>query len=102
MKKKKDYCWNTSTCICRNGKYLKGIFDEVVNVMDNVSIVSINSINKNVRYKVDCNTFQAVLLVIILPFIIAIICYHYSKHRSKQKHINTIIIWKSRIMNKKS
>ena len=33
----------------------------------------------------DCYILLTVLLVIILLFIIAIICYHYAKHRSKLK-----------------
>ena len=41
--------------------------------------------NKKVRYKMDCYILQKVLLVIILLFIIAIICYHYAKHRLKLK-----------------
>ena len=65
--------------------------------MDNVSTnvtsaVSINSISKKLRYKIDRYTLQTVLLLIMLPFIIAIICYHYSKHRPKQKRISTLII----------
>ena len=35
----------------------------------------------------DCYTLQTVLLMIMLLFIIAIICYHYAKHRSKPKKI---------------
>ena len=35
----------------------------------------------------NCYTFHTVLLVIILLFIIAIICYHYAKHRSQQGNI---------------
>ena len=41
---KKDYNWNTSTCVCENSKYLKSIFhtsvikcDETLTVMDIVS-----------------------------------------------------------------
>ena len=31
----------------------------------------------------DCLLLYTVLLVIVLLFIIAIICYHYARHRSK-------------------
>ena len=46
----------------------------LANVM---STASINSDYKNVRYEIDCYYY--------LLFIIPIICYHYAKHRSKQK-----------------
>ena len=47
--------------------------------------VSTNSNGKKVRYKMDCYIFHTVLIVIILLFIIAIICYRYAKHSSKLK-----------------
>ena len=40
----------------------------------------------------DCYTLHTVLLVIILVFIMAIICYYYAKHRPKQKKIGTLLI----------
>ena len=45
--------------------------------------VSTNYDGKNVRYKTDCYILHRVLLVIILLFIIAIICYHDAKYRLK-------------------
>ena len=42
-----------------------------------VSTVSINSDDKRLRYKMDCYILCTLLLVAILLFIIAIICYHY-------------------------
>ena len=97
---KKDFIWNHSTYICENGKYLKSNVDEIVYGMDIVSanvtsivsakvtsIMLTTSINKKVRYKMDCYIMHTALLVIILLFIIAIIYYHYVKHRSKQKDI---------------
>ena len=101
----KDYSWNPSTCICEISRYLKSIVDEsvivcdeIINVTDSASkivtntiptsvtsIASINSDDKKVRYKMDYYILYTVSLVIILLFIIAIICYHYAKHRSKQK-----------------
>ena len=42
--------------------------------------------DKKVRYKMNCYVFHAVLLAIILLFIIAIICYHYTKQRAQQKN----------------
>ena len=47
--------------------------------------VSTNSDDKEVKYQMDCYILYTVLLVIILQFIVAIICYHYIKHRSKPK-----------------
>ena len=56
------------------------------NVVNTTSTnVSTNSDGKKVRYRIDCYILQRVLLMIILLFIIAIICYHYGKHRSKLK-----------------
>ena len=41
---KEDYRWNTSTCFCENGKYLKSVaedsqtvYDEIINAADSVS-----------------------------------------------------------------
>ena len=87
---------NPSTCICEIGKYLGSIIDdsvitgdEITNVRDSISnvtsSVSTNFYNKKVRYEL-YYIMHIVLLVIILLFIIAIaiVCYHYEKHRCKQ------------------
>ena len=76
--------------------------DEIIAVTNIVSTKMINTIaistasityhSKKVRYKIDCNILHTGLLVIILLLIIAIISYHYSKNRSKQKGIDAIII----------
>ena len=47
------------------------------------STVSINSDDKKAKYKMECYILHTFLLVIILLFIITIICYHYTNHRSK-------------------
>ena len=52
------------------------------------STVSINSDYKKVRYKMDSYILHTVLLVIILLFITAIICYRYAKHSSNQKDVS--------------
>ena len=73
---------------------------EIIRVTNNVSTnvtsaVSLNYDDKKVRYKMDCYILHTFLLVIILIFMIAIICYYYEKHRSKQekhRHINNIKI----------
>ena len=106
---------NPDTFICENGKYLKSIADtsviacdEITNATDSVSTNVTNLINtisanatstvplnfndKKVKYKMDCDILHTFLLVIILLFIIAIICYHYAKHRSKQKDIGALTI----------
>ena len=76
--------------------------NEIINAADHVSTnvsasvtstVSINAVNpvsmnfddKKIGYKINCYILHTVLLVVILLNIIAIICYHYAKHRSKQK-----------------
>ena len=101
--------------LCENSEYLKRTTDdsvipcdEIINIMDSVSTdvtntlstnetniipanitstVSINSNDKKARYKMDCYILLTFLLVIILLFIVAIICYHYAKHWSKQNII---------------
>ena len=58
-----------------------------INIATNVSI---NSHDKKVRYKIDCNILHTVLLATILLLIITYNCYHYAKHRSKQKGIDAL------------
>ena len=54
--------------------------DEIIYVIYTVlAKVPIDFDNKKVRYKMDCYILHTVFLSIILPFIIAIICYHYAK-----------------------
>ena len=96
---KNNHIWDPSTCIWKNGKYLGNIIDnsvircdEIINTVGNVSTavtstVSTNFYNKKVRYKMDCYILHTVLLLIILLFTIAIICYDYAKHRSKRKNV---------------
>ena len=99
---KNYFSWNLNTCICENRKYLKIIAntsvidcDEIISVMDIVSIkmtnimatnVSINCHTKKCRYKIDCYILHTVLLVTILLLVITIVCYDYTK----QKIINTL------------
>ena len=104
----KDYGWNLRTCICENNRYLKGIADdwvivcdEIKSVIDSISTnvtnaisanvtgtVSINSDDKKVRYQMNCYILDTFLLVTT----IAIICYHYGKHRSKLKNVGILTI----------
>ena len=109
--RKTDYSWNPSTFICENSKQLKNIandsviaYDEIIYVMNTVPTnmtntiptnitnamstnASTNSDSKRVRYEMDCYILHIILLVIILLFIISIICYLYTKHKSKLKNI---------------
>ena len=64
--------------------------------------VSINCHSKNVTHKTDCYIFHTVLLMIILILIITIICYHYPRHKSKLKGIDSLTIQKWRIKNFKN
>ena len=106
---KKVYIWNLATCSCENVEYLASTIqdsvitcDEIIDDANSVSInvptnvmsatstsvkstASTNFHDKKVRYKMDCYILHTVLLVVILLFIITIICYHYAKHRSKEK-----------------
>ena len=101
----KDYSWNRSICTFENSRHLSIadtsviVCDEMKNATDSVStnVTSIistnvtssmltNSDEKKVKYKMDCCIQHTVLIVIILLFIIAIICYHYAKHKSKLKN----------------
>ena len=111
----KYYSLNPTTRTCENSKYLKSIDDtsvieknEIVPVMDIVSKnmtntiagnVSINSDDKEVRYKLSCYILHIVLLLIVLVLIITIICYHYANNRSKQKSTDVLTIEKWNIMN---
>ena len=54
--------------------------------------VSTNSGDKKVKYKIDCYILHTFLLVIILLFIIAIICYHYTNQRLKRKRTGALTI----------
>ena len=71
--------------------------NEIISVMDIVSAkttnttaanVSINSNDRKGKYKIDCYILHIILLAIILLSITTIICYHYARHRSKQKNID--------------
>ena len=103
----KDYGWNPSACICGSSRYLKSsiVFDSVV-VCDKIISVT-DRVSTNVINKYQCFSkfwrwkskiwngllhFAHVLLVTILRFLIAFICYHHTKHRSKQKHIGIVTI----------
>ena len=61
--------------------------------------MSKNFHNKNSRYKMDSYTPLMVSLMVILLFTVAIICYHYAKHRSKGKHIALLTKKKWKIVN---
>ena len=71
------------------------MYDEIINAADsvsrngsaNVTCSVLTNFHKKVRYKMDCYILHTVLLRIILLFIIAVICYHYAKHKSKLKNI---------------
>ena len=109
-KHKKNYSCNPSTCTGDNSKYLiiisddlKIVYDEIISVMDILSTKMTNTISTNAtstasinchsektRYKIHCYILHTALLVIILLLIITIICYHYAKHRSKQKNIDAL------------
>ena len=96
------------TCICEDRRYLKTIAntsvvpcDEIISVIDILSTkmintiavnVSINYDDKKVRYKIDCYILHPVLLMNLLLLIIALMCYHYVKHRSKQKDNDALTI----------
>ena len=53
----------------------------------NTSLINCHS--ERVR---DWYILRTILLAIILLLIITIICYHYGKHRSKQKSIDALTI----------
>ena len=89
------------------------VCDEIINATDSVSknltniiptnmintistnipsAVLINSDDNKWRYKMNCNILHMFWMMTILLFTIAIICYHYAKHSSKQKTIGTLTI----------
>ena len=74
------------------------ICDEIIKAADCVSThvltnvtstVSINFHNKKASDIIDCYIPHTVLLMVILLFIAAIICYHYAPRRTKRKKIGT-------------
>ena len=105
---KKD-SWDPSTFICENSRCLKTIVDdsvimgnEIINLKNIVSTkvtdailtnvtntVSITYADENVRYKMDCSILHKFLLVIILLFMFAIISFHATNYRAKQKTTDT-------------
>ena len=119
FKHNKNYSWNLSICTFDSSSYLKSIVnasiimcDKIIYVMDILSTnrlnalianvmsnVSINLNDKKVSYKINFYILHMVLLSIMLLFIIAVSCYHYAKHRSKQKNIGVPTILNWRIIN---
>ena len=95
VRAEKDHSWNPSTCICENSRCLKELLMiqyEIINVIDSVSTNSIptngtNTVSMNSGDKKVLHTF---LLVTMLIFLIASICYHYTKRKSKQKRIEAL------------
>ena len=83
---KKDYNWNSSTCIFENNMYLKCsvddsviLCDKIINATNNAStnvtntiptsvtsIVPINSDDVTVRYKMDCYIHTMSLIIVSL------------------------------------
>ena len=72
--------------------------DEIINAKDSSSLnvantiainfespISISSDDKKVRYKINYYILHRFLLVIILLFVIAIICYDHAKHSLRKK-----------------
>ena len=64
---KKNYTWKSSTCISKNGKYLKSIAsnsiiacDEIINATYSVSTNLTNSIPANVRKTISINVTSTV------------------------------------------
>ena len=95
--------------MCENSRYLKSIADdsvivcdEIINVMNNVSTNVTNTISTNLTNTIPTNVTSTILmnyyevyldmflLVTILLFMIVNICYHYEKHKSKQKNTGTL------------
>ena len=67
---KKDYSWNSSTCICEDGKYLKSVVGDsqtvcgqIIYVMDIVSKNVANAISKNVSTNSDGKKLNKKLIV---------------------------------------
>ena len=92
----KHYISNPGTCSCENGEYLVSSIsdsvitcDEIANAADSVSTGQQMLWVLDQQIFMDCIRF---LLVVILQYLIAIICYHDTKHRSKQKNIGALII----------
>ena len=80
------------------------MYDDIINVTDSASITLKNTISTNVtntpltnsdkrvRYKMDYYILRTFLLVTMLLLMIAINCYHFAKHRSKQENVDALAI----------
>ena len=80
------------------------LYDKYANATNTISTnvtstVPINSNHKKVKYEMDCYVLQTFLLANIELFMIAIVCNHYAKHRSKQKSIGSLTIQKCKSNN---
>ena len=85
---KRDYSWKPSTCICENRKYLKGIAecDEIIIVVDTVSIKKTNTVATNIMRTASINCQSKKLRNFAYSFIsyhviIIIVCYYYAKQK---------------------
>ena len=66
---------------------LQTVYQEIGQILcqQMLRMLWINSDDKKVKYKMDCYILHTVLLVTIFLYMITVICFHYAKHRSKQK-----------------
>ena len=55
----KDYSWNPSTCICKNSRYLKSIFDDSV-IFYNAIINFTNIVSRNMTNTTSTNVMSTV------------------------------------------
>ena len=83
---KNNYSWNPSVCIFEDSRYLKSIVDnsvivcdEVIDVMDSASRLSINSDDKKLTHKNNCLIHTILLIIICLLLLVDIYirCYYY-------------------------
>ena len=87
---KKDYIWNPSTCIFKNGKYIASIMDDLVIECDEVIEKTVPT-NFNEK-KINCKTKKFYILIAfllitsILLTAVSIYCY-LIKYQAKQKHL---------------
>ena len=101
---RKDYSWNPATCIYQKSMCSKSIVenwvimcDEIITATDIVTTNMTNTVTENMTNTVSidvtstvspnsemyCYILHTFLLMIILLFIIAFTCYHFTKQKTK-------------------
>ena len=84
----KDYVWNTTVCICENGKYLASIMDDSVITCDEIIDVEETNFNEiTITCKRKCFYILLAFLLITIALLIAVSIYYYMIKVQAKKNI---------------